>query len=114
MSVIIRGLSKPENCFSCPFFDVYSPTRSSGDEDYQCDLFVSLDYWQAAGKADKACPLVEIPTPHGPLVDSDHLSDIALHLMHTAKNDYIANGVKWLWQYIIESTTVIESEDGDP
>ena len=105
MSVLIRGLSKPENCFSCPFFDVYSPTRSSGDEDYQCDLFVSLDYWQASGKADKACPLVEISTPHGRLIDAD-----ALNYSHT---DLAGNHLVYLVD-IEAAPTIIESEDGDP
>lgn len=106
MSVLIRGLSKPENCFSCPFFDVYSPTRSSGDEDYQCDLFVSLDYWQASGKADKACPLVEISTPHGRLIDADAL-------VKSMRGFSYAWGERMNDEWIGEAPTIIESEDGD-
>lgn len=106
MSVIIRGLSKPENCFSCPFFDVYSPSRSSGDEEYQCDLFVSLDYWQAAGKADKACPLVEIPTPHGRLIDADAL-------VKSMRDFSYMWGERMNDEWVGEAPTIIESEDGD-
>lgn len=57
------------------------------------------------------CPLVELP-PHGDLISREWLVDISLHLMNTAKNDDIANGVKWLWQYIIEAPTIIEAEEG--
>lgn len=111
MSVLIRGLSKPENCFSCPFFDVYSPSRSSGDEDYQCDLFVSLDYWQAAGKADKACPLVEISTPHGRLIDADALQLEAYNMMFRGHAD--DRDVAFVNFNLEKAPTIIESETGD-
>lgn len=115
MSVLIRGLSKPENCFSCPFFDVYSQSRSSGDEDYQCDLFVSLDYWQAAGKADKACPLVEISTPHGRLIDGDALENEAqMRLLECNKYDNQFQKPYEVMRAIALAPTIIESEDGDP
>lgn len=104
MSVLIKGMEIPKSCDECVFYRKTDPVY-----DYCC-----ISSATPKGCVPNDCPLVEIPTPHGTLVDSDHLSDIALQLMHTAKNDDIANGVKWLWQYIIEATTVIESEDGDP
>ena len=58
------------------------------------------------GKTYQAVPA----PPHGDLISREWLIDIGLHLMNTAKNDDIANGVKWLWQYAIEAPTIIEAE----
>ena len=98
MSVLIKGMEMPESCVKCELMTA----------NYGC-TFVGAVGGESYRKRAWDCPLVEVP-PHGPLVDSNRLIDIGLHLMHTAKNDDIANGVKWLWQYIIEAPTIIESE----
>lgn len=50
MSVLIKGMEMPERCESCPFEDfggcMFRVTRSE-------------------------CPLIEVPTPHGRLIDAD-------------------------------------------
>ena len=66
---------------------------------------------KCAFEDSKTYQAVPVP-PHGDLIGREWLIDIALHLMNTAKNDDIANGVKWLWQYIIEAPTIIEAEEG--
>lgn len=54
-----------------------------------------------------------VPVPkHGDLIGREWIIDIALHLMNAAKNDDIANGVKWLCQYIIEAPTIIPPSGG--
>lgn len=61
MSVIVKGMEMPNNCAHC----------LCGDE--------SGRYCAAANKyipmlsKPKWCPLVEVPTPHGRLVDADEL-----------------------------------------
>lgn len=60
----------------------------------------------------KAVEAVPVP-PHGDLIGREWLIDIALHLMNTAKNDDIANGVKWLLQYIIEAPAIIPAEPAE-
>ena len=106
MSVLIKGMEMPKSCWLCPLSVLLERPREM--------LFCRIIKEEVLrNKVDGNCPLVEVPTPHGPLVDSNRLIDIGLHLMHTAKNDDIANGVKWLWQYIIEAPTVIESEGED-
>ena len=106
--IYIPGMEMPKSCAFCPMFDdVY--TRICDDDEYVCKLGVNLNYWQYAGDEPKDCPLIEVPD-HGGLVDANRLIEIALHLMHTAKNDDIANGVKWLWQYILEAPTIIQAD----
>lgn len=88
MGVYIRGMKMPITCDDC---------------------FLPLQYCPYAMKPDGVCPLVSVPE-HGDLISREWLVDIGLHLMNIAKNDDIANGVKWLWQYVIEAPTIIEAE----
>lgn len=97
------------------------------EQHFQADRFedslhrLSADAHLLAGNYEQetAVMLIEsfksaVPVqPHGDLIGRDWLIDIALHLMNTAKNDDISNGVKWLWQYIIEAPTIIPAEEED-
>lgn len=103
MSILIRGMEMPEGCGVCPFKD---------DECFGAWKCWRVKDWGDDDNRAKDCPLVEI-LPHGDLIGREWLIDIALHLMNTAKNDDVANGVKWLLQYIIDSTTIIEAEEGE-
>lgn len=68
MSVIVKGMEMPKACHAgCPLTDrdaftcvVTGKDIVWGDEDTltRCPSF---------------CPLVEIPTPHGRLIDADHI-----------------------------------------
>lgn len=49
MSVLIKGMKLPKNCFVCRFKNL------------------EICY--------EDCPLVEVPTPHGRLIDADALSN---------------------------------------
>lgn len=61
MSVFIKGMEMPENCSRCDFIKLNAAVR--------CFLFTGIN-----GRA-KDCPLVEISTPHGRLIDGDKLLD---------------------------------------
>ena len=64
MSVIVKGMEMPKNCWECSLSDI--------DDDYgRCCLYSGIACL-TIGRQDN-CPLVEIPTPHGDLVD---LSDM--------------------------------------
>ena len=69
MSVIVKGMEMPKSCSKCGWFDM------GGGYGYQCTLsHKSFDMWNKISVArDKDCPLVEIPTPHGRLIDKDKL-----------------------------------------
>ena len=95
MSILIKGMEMPEHCGYCRF-------RYDGI----CHALQKTQY----NKED--CPLVPVP-PHGDLRGREWLIDIALHLMNTAKNDDISNGVKWLLQYIIDAPTIIPADEGE-
>ena len=62
MSVFIKGIKKPKNCFSCDF----------NSSDCYCKInhgTIDRDFWDC----DKECPIVEISVPHGDLIDRDFL-----------------------------------------
>lgn len=67
MSVMIKGMQLPSECSECLFscYDI------SVGEPAQC---IVLGEHSARYSRLKNCPLVEIPTPHGRLVDADALS----------------------------------------
>lgn len=64
MSVIIKGMDMPNECseclFSCCDISVGAPARC-----------IILGKHSARYSRLKNCPLVEIPTPHGRLIDAD-------------------------------------------
>ena len=65
MSVIVKGVEIPKSCSKCGWFDM------GGGDGYRCTLLrKSFDMWNKISVArDKNCPLIEIPTSHGDLVD---------------------------------------------
>ena len=66
MGVYIPGLEMPESCSECRF-GILSEDRR------WCS--VSLKYWNhvAADYISDDCPLVEVKTPHGDLIDRSEL-----------------------------------------
>lgn len=80
MSLIIKGMKLQEKCEDCPCYDYI---------DYVCradDCFAPFDVENPEERSEH-CPLIEIPTPHGRLIDADaflkwlkefHPNDVAI------------------------------------
>ena len=68
-SVIVKGMEMPKNCRTCPMlFD--------GHNYRWCNITgESLGIEETDNGRDEHCPLVEIPTPHGRLIDADAIQD---------------------------------------
>lgn len=62
MSIIIKGMKMPKHCIDCPM---------KNDED-DC-VVQELQHWRDWDDMKAGCPLVEVPTPHGRLIDADRL-----------------------------------------
>ena len=92
MSVIVKGSIMPLMCEECPCYDC---------DDYSCKATGrGVIEYRYDGRPDN-CPLVEIPTPHGRLIDADRFLD---WLKEFHPNDVvIMSGVK-------NARTVIEAE----
>lgn len=61
MSILIKGMEMPISCEKCPL--CYDYLNCSIDDSLQMFLY----------NRHPNCPLVEIPTPHGRLIDASEL-----------------------------------------
>lgn len=110
MSILIKGIKRPKNCDECPLADSY----------LACDAR-SIN-----------CPLVEVPTPHGRLIDADALYEQtaeweAQSLAQVKKHDPRAEDQTWGWAHwsvvlvertafkhdIADAPSIIEAEKGE-
>ena len=63
-SILIKGSVMPLTCEECPCYD---------SNDHSCNVSgVDVAEYQYTGRPDD-CPLVEVPTPHGRLIDADEI-----------------------------------------
>ena len=85
MSVLIRGMEMPERCGQC-FLRVG-----------KCKQRIYME------QRPKGCPLVEIPTPHGRLIDADKLANETFYGKTSAP--YIT------YRTFMNAPTVIEAEE---
>lgn len=101
MTILIKGMEMPETCYKCKFalarFDPL-PTQKYKRHDFECVL---TEKTLTSTKRNKACPLVEVPTPHGRLVDANTLNH----------EYYKSPSYLNLCNAINATPTVIEAED---
>lgn len=79
MSVMIRGMTMPDMCSECDFLcGLIYP-----DGIYVCDCPAETIHGSNVTRAVEEdarhpeCPLVEVPEPHGRLIDADALEAVA-------------------------------------
>lgn len=75
MSILIEGIEMPKSCYVCPFCDYVSA---------RCDAVKGNPYTQESRyeKRDDFCPLIEVPEPHGRLIDADALHKLFEYQWH--------------------------------
>lgn len=96
-SVLIKGISMPENCEECP---CYRADSMNGVHAYQCNITFKVSNWGLTERPSD-CPLVEVKTPHGDLIDRDELFIPAMSSSYD--NEMISD-------ILNEAPTVIEAE----
>ena len=99
MSILIKGMEMPKCCSKCDLRVIAIGL------DFQCAISGETvdDYYSSR---HPKCPLVEIPTPHGRLIDADALMECRLEPNHyeELKDGYIPD-------YDLDSApTIIEAE----
>ena len=94
MSVLIKGIGMPEDCFSCPL-----------KEEGFCNI--TNAYVGGINERNSDCPLVELPETHGRLIDADELKD---QYPHDSDWEYPVNTNEYVVQTINEAPTIIEAE----
>ena len=94
MSVLIKGMEMPKYCLDCMFG--YEAENSDNEVFYSCFLTnQKMTCGTAMYGRVQSCPLVEVPTPHGDLIDRNKIQ----RLGNTAYGD------------VFSAPTVIEAEE---
>ena len=112
MSIIIKGMDMPTNCGDCYFEQMGAEEDEYGDT---CISYCLLTEWRISlsNRDDKilpSCPLVEIPTPHGRLIDGDALDGTIMKI--NSKEAYITrNDYKLIDNILFEMPTILEAEE---
>ena len=73
MGIYIKGMEMPKNCNECKFgrwSNLHQTVACKVNDSEPCFKDNSREY---RGKRAEFCPLVEIPEPHGALIDRDAL-----------------------------------------
>ena len=108
MSVFIKGMDAPICCLEC-FLHIRYEMHQKGEDGWEMRKFIFncsrkpeeiedgwIDFHEAGSGKQPWCPFVDVPTPHGRLIDEDKIS--------------IEEDV-YNMSYKIISPTVIESEE---
>ena len=99
MGIYIKAMTRPSNCWNC----------GVGYE-AQCPICIGV-----AGAAEYKtsrhpdCPLVEIKTPHGRLIDADAIADDLDYDDRMFHDEIKANAASWLRSQV--NITLIEPEE---
>lgn len=110
MSVLIKGMEMPKACEWCSFISTFTTESGLG---CRCEV-EKFEFWDYS-KRQKNCPLVEVPTPHGRLIDADRLfSMIHGTLCETCETFSCEKGIGCLiddvFNLIDQAPTIIEAE----
>lgn len=113
MSILIQGMAMPNRCFECIFLTtVPNFFCLAGKRDLCAEhgINISRPNW---------CPLIEVHTPHGRLIDADalinelaseHVGGLEAIKIYTGADTW-TGGLHTAWRTIDDADTVIEAED---
>lgn len=103
MTILIKGAKMPESCKDCPL--CAGIPLGSELVYHKC---LPLDRLASKRSRRGECPLVEVPTPHGRLIDADAIFEQWYQLNFDRK---ISDGTLAYWNVLLGKTpTVIEGE----
>ena len=113
MSILIRGMEMPKNCYQCRMVDSCQYLWKPYDLDDYSDLQNMVE--EGFTRADN-CPLAEVP-PHGRLIDE---TDVINHFVELANDPWNQNVcTSWSNAFaeaagdICDMPTIIEAEEGE-
>lgn len=96
MSILIKGMEMPKSCKDCP---CHKFAYDNWDRPYNyCGV--------TGGVTLVNCPLVEVPTPHGDLIDSDDVIDEINRVTFVSQYDY-----NTAYNIVEQADAVIEAEE---
>lgn len=111
MSVLIKGMKMPDSCIACKFGREVNYT---GDFEEKCLINDKCGYVSVRKPRLDTCPLVEVKTPHGRLIDADAVNKAMDERIKKLKDDrsiYEASCVSTALDMF--APTVIEAEGSE-
>ena len=107
--VLIKGIGIPESCAECRFcvngFTDNAPMYECACQSYDNVSVLVDDHGQPFDFRPEWCPLVEVPTPHGDLVDRNYLIS-----EYDRQHKGPAGGARRIME---DAPTIIEEERSD-
>lgn len=120
MSILIKNAEMPRDCYECM---AITYVELGGKSEFYClakerDMLKVDDYLQS-GERPPECPLVEVPTPHGRLIDADELEELFRETITGLMTrtdmrgayEHMARASAMTIEMINDAPTVIEAED---
>lgn len=104
MSILIKGMKMPERCEDCVMY------RHNAEYDY---AYCRISYVNVLGHGNARlnnCPLIEVPTPHGRLIDEKQIPYIDLNADMPQSKVRVWTTFK---DKIDRLPTIIEAEEGE-
>jgi hypothetical protein len=102
MSVLIKRMEMPKNCMECDL-----KSWNPDEYDYVCP-FSGIMALNIGRQND--CPLVEVPTPHGRLIDETIVLEMIRKSMGIKDLSFLYHAEKSVVNEIFHAPTVIEAE----
>jgi hypothetical protein len=99
MGIYVKGMKMPKDCLWCPI-------RYVGF----CQVAKANMNFDLGKKADD-CPLVEVPEPHGRLIEAPDVSEYEVFDEDTGTREISLLGLMECHRMIEDAKTVIEAED---
>lgn len=103
MSFIVP-MEKPKRCGLCPCFHAEHPMHCQAVKAHK-DKRIIAPY---GAPIPDWCPLVEIPTPHGRLIDADELKSRFRH--GEGDSDVDSAWISTIRRFLTQADTIIEAE----
>lgn len=111
MSILVKGIEKPKDCGVCPFELDGFPD----DWEMHCKLLGrQVGYFGKKERKPEDCPIIEVATPHGRLIDADALEDKLNGLFRTRdydRIDFYNHAIADCLATIRNVPTIIEAEE---
>ena len=105
MSILIKGAKPPKNCWECLGNDLCIAIAKMGGACPFTERIIGRNKFDAHSGIHPDCPLVEVPEPHGRLIDADELKT-----KHHWTDDYYETEYVEM-EDIDNAPTVIEAEE---
>lgn len=112
MSILIKDMKMPKRCEDCVMY------RHNAEYDYAYCCISSVNVLGHGNARLNNCPLIEVPTPHGRLIDADELHKAMYHRAFETDGDTMWQSGCWVRYRAIEQVqdsqpTIIEAEEGE-